>query len=153
VGNIIIVLQYPASSTSRLNFTNANGTIDPVYTEPDSWDVCTSFKEARNPQCIDDIMRPFYNNESWILAVQGCTHMIGTLSGKTQELIIMESNPNMMSWLQEWKCQTVDMEPENKFELWEDEKEAFEDVHQGEEPSEDLLHLAESAPLGESESA
>jgi hypothetical protein len=69
VGSIIIILRHPASSTSRLNLTNANGTIDPVYTEPDSWDVCTSFKEARNPQCIDNIMRPFYNNESWTIAV------------------------------------------------------------------------------------
>jgi hypothetical protein len=129
VGSIIIVLRHPASSTSRLNLTNANGTIDPVYTEPDSWDVCTSFKEARNPQCIDNIMRPFYNNESWTIAVQGYTHMSDTLTSKTQELIIMESDPSMMSWLQEWKRQTVDMEPENKFELWEDEKEASKDVH------------------------
>jgi hypothetical protein len=135
VGSIIIVLRHPASSTSRLNLTNANGTINPVYTEPDSWGVCTSFKEARNSQCIDNIMRPFYNNESWTIAVQGYTHMSDTLTSKTQELIIMESDPSMMSWLQEWKRQTVDMEPENKFELWEDEKEASEDVHQGEEPS------------------
>jgi hypothetical protein len=75
--------------------------------------------------------------------------MIDTLTGKTQELIIMESDPSMMSWLQEWKRQTVDMEPDNKFELWEDEKEASEDMHQGEEPSQGLSHLAENAPLGE----
>jgi hypothetical protein len=43
------------------------------------------------------------------------------------------------------------MESENRFELWEDEKEASKDVHQREEPCEDLLHLAESAPLEESE--
>jgi hypothetical protein len=79
--------------------------------------------------------------------------MIDTLTGKTQELIIMESDPSMMSWLQEWKRQTVDMEPENRFELWEDEKEASEDVHQREEPCEDLLHLAESALLEESKAA
>jgi hypothetical protein len=70
--------------------------------------------------------------------------MIDTLTGKTQELIIMESDPSMMSWLQEWKRQIVDMEHENKFELWEDEKEASEDVYQGEEPSQDLLHFGES---------
>jgi hypothetical protein len=69
VGNIIIILRYPASSTSRLNFAIANGTIDPMYTEPNSWDVCTSFKEARSPQCIDDVMRPFYINDLWILTM------------------------------------------------------------------------------------
>jgi hypothetical protein len=69
VGSIIIILWHPASSTSRLNFAIANGTIDPMYTEADSWDVCTNFKEARSPQCIDDIMRPFYINDSWTLAV------------------------------------------------------------------------------------
>jgi hypothetical protein len=153
VGSIIIVLRHPASSTSRLNLVNGNGTIDPMYSESDNWDVCTSFKEARNPQCIDDIMRPFYNSESWTIAVQECTHMIYTLTGKTHELIIMESDLSMMSWFQEWKRQTVDMELENKFELWEDEKEASEDVHQREEPSQHLLHLAENVPLGESESA
>ena len=79
--------------------------------------------------------------------------MIDTLTSKTQELIIMERDPSMMSWLQEWKRQTVDMEPRNKFELQEDEKEAFEDVHQEEEPSQNFLHIAENAPFGESESA
>jgi hypothetical protein len=66
--------------------------------------------------------------------------MIDSLAGKTRELIIMESDPNMMSWLQEWKRQTVDMETENRFELWEDEKEVSEDLE-----NESLLHLANSA--------
>ena len=39
--------------------------------------------------------------------------MIDTLAGKTKELIIMESDPSMMSWLQEWKRQTIDMEVES----------------------------------------
>jgi hypothetical protein len=72
-----------------------------MYTELDSWDVCISFKEARSPQCIDDVMRPFYINDSWTLAVQGYIYIIDTLTGKTQELIIMESDPSIMSWLQE----------------------------------------------------
>jgi hypothetical protein len=79
--------------------------------------------------------------------------MIDTLIGKIQELIIMESNPSMMSWLQEWKYQTMDMEPENMFELWEYEKEPSEDVYQGKEPSRGLFHLAESAPLEDSKAA
>jgi hypothetical protein len=41
--------------------------------------------------------------------------MIDSLAGKTRELIIMESDPDMMNWLQEWKQQTVDMETENRF--------------------------------------
>jgi hypothetical protein len=101
VGNIIIILRHLTNSTSRLNFTTANGTIDLMYTELDSWDVCISFKEARSPQCIDDVMRPFYINDSWTLAVQGYIYIIDTLTGKTQELIIMESDPSIMSWLQE----------------------------------------------------
>jgi hypothetical protein len=39
--------------------------------------------------------------------------MIDTLVRKTKELIIMESDLGMMSWLQEWKRQTVDMEVGN----------------------------------------
>ena len=84
--------------------------------EPDTWDICTNFKEASNPHCIDDIMRPFYDTNSSILAVQDCTHIIDTFAGKTKELIIMESDPAMISWLQEWKQQIVDMAVENKFE-------------------------------------
>jgi hypothetical protein len=98
-----------------MNLSGQNLTIDPMFIEPNSWDVCTSFKDGCNPQCVDDIMRPFYENDSWTLAVQGCTHMIDSLAGKTRELIIMESDPDMMNWLQEWKQQTVDMETENRF--------------------------------------
>jgi hypothetical protein len=123
-----------------MNLSGQNLTIDPMFIEPNSWDVCTSFKDGCNPQCVDDIMRPFYENDSWTLAVQGCMHMIDSLAGKTRELIIMESDPNMMSWLQEWKRQTVDMETENSFKLWDDEKEVSEDLE-----NESLLHLANSA--------
>jgi hypothetical protein len=49
--------------------------------------------------------------------------MIDTLTWKTKELIIMESDPGMMSWLQEWKRQILNMVAENRFELWEDENE------------------------------
>jgi hypothetical protein len=44
--------------------------------------------------------------------------MINTLTSKIEELLILESDPSMMNWLQEWKRQTLDMEAENKFELW-----------------------------------
>jgi hypothetical protein len=83
VGRITIILRHSASSTSRLNFATVNGTIDLMYTEPDSWDVCTNFKEARSPQCIDDVMKPFYINDLWTLIVQGImSHQVYTWYSK-----------------------------------------------------------------------
>jgi hypothetical protein len=58
-------------------------------------------KEAHSPQCIDDLMKPFYEDRSSTIAIEGFSHMIDTLVGKTEELIIMESDPNMLSWLHE----------------------------------------------------
>jgi hypothetical protein len=49
VGSIIVILCHPRSSTSRLNIVGQSVTIDPVFIEPDTWDICTNFKEARNP--------------------------------------------------------------------------------------------------------
>jgi hypothetical protein len=67
VDSIIIMLHHSESSILRLNFAIGNVTINPMYIEPDSWDVCSNFKEAHNPQCINDILRPFYNYKSWAL--------------------------------------------------------------------------------------
>jgi hypothetical protein len=49
VGSILIILRHPASSTARMNLSGQNLKIDPMFIEPDSWDVCTSFKDGRNP--------------------------------------------------------------------------------------------------------
>ena len=95
VGSVIVILHHLGSSTLILNLTAQNISIDLVYIEPNTWDICT-----RSPQSIDDIMRFFYNINSSTLIVQGCTHMIDSLAGKTKELIIMKSDPGMMSWLQ-----------------------------------------------------
>jgi hypothetical protein len=62
--DIIIILRHPASSILRLNFADQN-----VSIEPNNWDVCINFKEARSPQCLDDIIRLFYNIDSWTLVV------------------------------------------------------------------------------------
>jgi hypothetical protein len=53
----------------------------------------------------------------WTFVVQGCTHIIDTLVDKTAELFFLESDLGMMSWLQEWKKKTLDMEAEIRFEL------------------------------------
>jgi hypothetical protein len=75
--------------------------------------------------------------------------MIDTFAGKTKELIIMESDPNIMSWLQDWKRQTLDMEVENKFKLWKDENEVDEDLQADERPSESLLQLPNNEAFGQ----
>ena len=67
--------------------------------------------------------------------MQECMHMIDTLVGKTKELIIMESDPGMMSWLQVWKRQMVDIEVESRFDLWEDENQDSEDVLNSRRPT------------------
>jgi hypothetical protein len=117
VGSIIVILCHLTSSTSKMSLVSENINIDPIYIELDSWNVCTNIKEARSPQCIDDTLRTFYRTDSWTLVVQGCTYMIDTLADKTRELILLVSNPGIMSWLEEWKRQTLDMEVENKLEL------------------------------------
>jgi hypothetical protein len=65
-------------------------------------------------------MKSFYEGHSWTIVVEGFNHMIDTLAGKTEELIIMESDPNMLTWLHEWKRQMVD-KVDSSFELWEDD--------------------------------
>jgi hypothetical protein len=45
-----------------------------------------------------------------------------------RELILLESDSGMMNWLQEWKRQILDIEAKNRFELWKDYIEAYEDV-------------------------
>ena len=49
--------------------------------------------------------------------------MVDTFVGKTQDLIIMESNQDMLTWLQEWKRIVVDKDATISFALWEDETE------------------------------
>ena len=49
VDSVIVILCHPGSSASRLNLIAENVSIDPVYIEPDTWDICTNFKETRNP--------------------------------------------------------------------------------------------------------
>jgi hypothetical protein len=60
----------------NLAFENTN--TNPIYIKLDSWDVYINLKTARNPQCVDDILRTFYKTNSLTLIVQGCTHMIHT---------------------------------------------------------------------------
>ena len=99
--SIIIILRHPTNSISRLNFANQNVNIDPIHIEANNHDVCTNFKEAGNSQCIDEIIRSFHNTELWILVVQSYMHMIDTLTGKTNKLIIKENGPGMICWLKE----------------------------------------------------
>ena len=47
--------------------------------------------------------------------------MIDTLAGKTQNLIIIESNQDILTWLQEWKHMVVDKQATSSFALWQDE--------------------------------
>jgi hypothetical protein len=73
--------------------------------------------------------------------------MIDTLTWKTKELIIMESDPGMMSWLQEWKRQILNMVAENRFELWEDENEDYADRQNINRPSQGILHLPDKTTV------
>jgi hypothetical protein len=124
---ILIILCHPASLTPEGNIAHGHLAIDHVYTEPDSWDICKMYKEARSPQCIDDLIKPFYEPHSWTIAAQGYSHMIDTLAGKTQQLILLESDPSMVIWLQEWKRQVIDKEEDSTFELWEEDCQAQEE--------------------------
>jgi hypothetical protein len=49
VGSFIVIFRHPGSSTSRLNLATQNVSMDHVYIEPNTWNVCTNFKEARSP--------------------------------------------------------------------------------------------------------
>jgi hypothetical protein len=103
VGSIIVVFCHPANLTFEGNIVAGHTTIDPVYNEPNSWDICKMHRETRSPHCIDDLVKSFYQPDSWAIAAHGFSHMIDTLAGKTQQLILMESDPDMLTWLQEWK--------------------------------------------------
>jgi hypothetical protein len=83
--------------------------------------------------------------------MQGCIHMIDTLAGKIKELIIMKSDPSMMSWLQEWKRQTVDMEVESRFDLWEDENQGSEDVFNSGRPAQGVVQIPSGTLVQEGE--
>jgi hypothetical protein len=82
VGSIIIILRHLRSFTSRLNFSAQNVNIDSVYIKPDTWNVCTNFKEAQSLRCINHIIKPFYNINSWTLSIQEFIHIIDMLIGK-----------------------------------------------------------------------
>jgi hypothetical protein len=82
-----------------MNFSIENVTVDSMYIKLDNWDVYKYFKEDRNLQCIDDLIRLFYSTKLWTLGVQGCIHMINPLAYKASEFIIMESDPGMMNRL------------------------------------------------------
>jgi hypothetical protein len=63
----------------------------------------------------------------------------------------MENDPGMMNWLQEWKRQTVDMEVESRFALWEDENQGSEDVLNNGRPAQGVLQIPSSTPVQEGE--
>ena len=94
-----MILHHRANSTIERNIASDIDVIDPIYSEPEKWDVCSKYKEARNPQCIDELLKPFYEANSWTIAIEGYSHMVDTLAGKIQDLIIMESNQDMLTWL------------------------------------------------------
>ena len=53
-----------ANSTLERNIVSDNDVIDPIYSELEEWDVCSKYKEVCNPQCIDELLKPFYEANS-----------------------------------------------------------------------------------------
>jgi hypothetical protein len=41
-------------------------------------------------------MKPFYERHSWAIATQNYSYMIDTLANKTNQLVPMKSDPNML---------------------------------------------------------
>ena len=77
--------------------------------------------------------------------------MIDTLARKTKELIIMEIDLGIMSWLQEWKWQTIDMDVESRFNLWKDKNQDSKDVLNSGRPAHGVLHIPSVTPVQEGE--
>ena len=68
-GFVIVILCHLASSSVERNIVSNNGVIDPICSEPKEWDVCSKYKDTRNPQCIDDFRKSFYEANSWTTVV------------------------------------------------------------------------------------
>ena len=117
IGAVIVILCHLANSTIERNIASDNDVINLIYSEPKEWDVCSKYKEACNPQCIDELLKSFYEAKLWTIVVESYSHMVDTLVGKTQDLIIMESNQDMLTWLQEWKHTVVDKQATSLFAL------------------------------------
>ena len=58
-------------------------------------------KQAHNMQCIDNLMNLFYEDHLWTIAIELFNHMIDTLTNKTEELIIIESDPSILTNIME----------------------------------------------------
>ena len=78
-------------------------TIDHVYNESDCSNIYKMYKEACSFQCIDDLIKSFYESHSWIIVIQGFSHIIDTLVTNIHQLVLIESDHGMLTWLQGWK--------------------------------------------------
>jgi len=63
------------------------------------------------------LIQPFFKAQTWTIAAKGHSHVIDTLARKIEPLLIMKSDLNILTWLQEWKHTIVDQVANSSFQI------------------------------------
>ena len=139
IGQYIVVLRHPLNTSLEENFAKNKGapqTIHSYYIEPSNgWSMCSKNRTARCPAVVEELVGHFFSSD-WMLVMEGFSHLIENVSGRVEQLILMESNLDMEVWLEKWKERYVDKVRQalpDKNPLWLDKEKSKDDFDESDE--------------------